>query len=367
MNPDRNFWHGRHVFLTGHTGFKGAWAVALLHELGAKVTGFSLPGVVSTPDLFHAAHLEAFCTDLRGDVRDAAALSQAIAQAKPDIVIHMAAQPIVRLGIREPIETLDVNILGAAKLLQAVRGAPGVNVCAIVTSDKCYENRERLWAYREDEAMGGKDPYSASKGAAELITSSFARTYFADGATRVVSLRAGNVIGGGDWAADRLVPDLIRAIRDNAVVDIRSPNSVRPWQHVFDLLCGYLVAIEHVATRREQPAFDAWNFGPNPGEELTVRCVVETVQNLWQGMPVVQFAHANDGAAKREEAGLLRVDNTKAKAELGWALRWNNTEAIAASVEWYKAVLHGADARDVTLSQMRAVMAQWPDAAQTQR
>ncbi len=349
--PDPGFWRGRHVFLTGHTGFKGAWAVLLLNRLGARVTGFSLPGQITTPDLFHAADIADLCTDLRGDVRDLDALKAQLAGARPDIVLHMAAQAIVRLGLKDPVDTIDVNVLGVAKMLEAVRQTPGVDVCAIVTSDKCYENRERIWAYREDEAMGGKDPYSASKGAAELITAAFARSYFADGPTRVISLRSGNVIGGGDWAADRLIPDLIRAARDGRPVDIRSPSAVRPWQHVLDPLTGYLLAIEHAASGPAR-AFDAWNFGPNPGEELTVRAVVDVVRQYWQGVLDARFAPEDRAAAKQEEAGLLRVDNTKAKAELGWRPSRNNTETISASVAWYGAVLAGQSPRDVTERQL---------------
>lgn len=349
--PDPVFWRGRHVFLTGHTGFKGSWAVLLLRRLGARVTGFALPGPITRPDLFHTADINQLCEDHRGDLRDFSELRNCLGEARPDIVLHMAAQSIVRLSIKDPVDTIDINVLGVAKILEAVRQTPGVGVCAIVTSDKCYENRERIWAYREDEAMGGKDPYSASKGAAEIITAAFARSYFADGPTRVISLRSGNVIGGGDWAADRLIPDLIRAARDERPVDIRSPSAVRPWQHVLDALIGYLLAIEHAA-KGPARAFDAWNFGPNPGEELTVRALVDVVQQHWQGVLEARFASEDHEAARREEAGLLRVDNTKAKAELGWRPGRSNAEAIAATVAWYGGVLGGQSARDVSERQL---------------
>lgn len=349
---DRSFWAGRRVLVTGHTGFKGAWMVMLLHRLGAKVAGYSLPGPVSSPDLFGAATLAELCDDRRGDIRDIAAFQAAIADIQPEILLHMAAQPIVREGIRSPIETFDVNIMGVAKVLEAARGAGSLRAAMIITSDKCYENREHVWPYRETDAMGGSDPYSASKGAAEIVASSYARTYFATGQARVASVRAGNVIGGGDWAADRLVPDLVRATLSQSTVSIRSPGSVRPWQHVLDPLAGYLVATQAVCGRTDWAGFDSWNFGPNPGEEFTVREVVDAFQGAWAGSPRVEFG---DGGAHKE-AGLLRVDNTKAKVELGWRPTLTNAGAVEASCEWYKAVADGADARAKGFEQIERIL-----------
>ena len=263
--PSADFWRGRRVFLTGHTGFKGAWMTVLLHRLGATVTGYSLPGPVSEPSMFDAAGLAEVCDDRRGDIRDLAAIRAAIAAFSPEVLIHMAAQPIVRASVRDPLETFEVNVMGSAKVLEAARDAAGLKAVVIVTSDKCYDNRERVWPYREDEAMGGSDPYSASKGCTELVAAAYAKTYFRSGATRVVSVRAGNVIGGGDWAADRLVPDLVRAALSGAPVPVRSPSAVRPWQHVLDPLCGYLLAAEHTVGGLAATPTDAWNFGPNPG------------------------------------------------------------------------------------------------------
>jgi CDP-glucose 4,6-dehydratase len=336
--PQRGFWADRTVFLTGHTGFKGSWMTALLHRLGAKVVGFSLETPVSAPALFEVAGLAERCNDVRGDIRDLPALSRAIEQSNADILLHMAAQPIVREGVRDPLSTLDVNIMGTAKVLDAARRAPSLKTVLIVTSDKCYDNREQVWGYRENDAMGGSDPYSASKGCAELVSASFAKTYFANSDVRVASVRAGNVIGGGDWAADRLIPDLVKAAIGGTAVDIRSPDAVRPWQHVVDPLIGYLLAAQAVHEGRSARPFDAWNFGPNLGEELNVRGVVEAFQQSWGGAPEVIF-----GTESSKEAGLLRVDNTKAKVELGWRPLSTNEDAVASAAEWYRAFAEGGD------------------------
>ena len=347
--PAPAFWAGRRVFLTGHTGFKGAWLTLLLHRLGAQITGFSLPNPVSSPALFDAAALGDLCDDRRGDIRDSEALKAALVASQAEVLIHMAAQPIVRESVRDPLETLDVNIMGVAKVLNAARYAPSLRTVVVVTSDKCYYNSERIWPYREDEAMGGSDPYSASKGAAELITASFAKTYFrASEAVSVVSVRAGNVIGGGDWALDRLLPDLVRASQAAALVDIRSPSAVRPWQHVLDPLCGYLLAAQHAVNCQAARPHDAWNFGPNPGEELTVREVVEVFRSAWSDPLDVRFATAaHDAVLTKEEAGLLRVDTTKAKVELGWRPVLTNTAGIKAAAVWYGGFASAPDARSV--------------------
>ena len=335
MSDDHAFWSSKRVFLTGHTGFKGAWLTLLLHRLGAHVCGFSLPEAVSTPSLFDAAGLSALCDDRRGDIRDVDALSGALQASRPDVLVHMAPQPIVRAGVSDPLSTFDVNVMGTAKVLQAARQVPGLGAVVVVTSDKCYENRERVWPYREDEAMGGSDPYSASKGAAELVTAAFARTYFhADGAA-IVSVHAGNVIGGGDWAADRLIPDLVRASRTRTPVEIRSPGAVRPWQHVLDPLYGYLQAARRALVGRSMRPHDAWNFGPNPGEELTVREVVETFRTMWSDPLDVCYAETAQAAGEHREANLLRVDATKAKVELGWGSALTNGAAVAMAANWY--------------------------------
>ena len=347
VKPDPGFWSGKRVFLTGHTGFKGAWMTLLLNRLGAQVFGFSLSAPVSTPSLFEAAALGELCDDRRGDIRDLDAVAAALTDACADILIHMAAQPIVRESLRDPVATFDVNVMGVVKVLDAARRASSLGAVVVVTSDKCYENRERVWPYREGEAMGGSDPYSASKGAAELVTTAYARSYFHDGAS-VVSVRAGNVIGGGDWAADRLIPDLVRASAAGTTVHIRSPGAVRPWQHVLDPLTGYLLAAERAYLGRAAKPHDAWNFGPNPGEELTVREVVETFRRLWPSPLNVTFAEEGVTTAQsHREAGLLRVDPTKAKVELGWRPLFDNAAAIARTASWYAGHLHENDATSV--------------------
>jgi CDP-glucose 4,6-dehydratase len=335
------------VFLTGHTGFKGAWAVLLLNRLGARVTGFSLPGQITTPDLFHAADIADLCTDLRGDVRDLDALKAQLAGARPDIVLHMAAQAIVRLGLKDPVDTIDVNVLGVAKMLEAVRQTPGVDVCAIVTSDKCYENRERIWAYREDEAMGGKDPYSASKGAAELITAAFARSYFADGPTRVISLRSGNVIGGGDWAEDRIVPDAMRALAAGERVGVRRPEATRPWQHVLEPLGGYLLLAEKLANAEAEAG--AFNFGPPLEANRSVRELVEAALGHWPS----EWEDRSDPQAPHE-AGRLHLQIDKAHHQLGWQPRWPFATTVERTVGWYRAVHEGANPMQCCLADLQS-------------
>ena len=326
----------------------------LLNRLGAEVHGLSLPEPVSPINLFDVAGLANLCTDKRGDVCDVETVRQAVAAARPSVVIHMAAQPIVRLSFRDPLGTLMTNVMGVANVLEVCRTAPGLTAIAIVTSDKCYDNREQLWPYRENDAMGGHDPYSASKGCAELVAASFARTFYASVEDpKVVSVRAGNVIGGGDWAADRLIPDLVRAAVNGVDVEIRNPDSVRPWQHVMDPLLGYLLALERVASQPQWAGFDSWNFGPNTGEELQVSQVVELFRSGWGGRPKVRFGRSH---AQEHEARMLRVDATKAKSELAWRPCTDNRGAIALAVEWFRGYHDGSQPLELTLGQIDKLM-----------
>lgn len=347
------FWEGRRVFLTGHTGFKGGWLSLWLQSLGAEVHGYALAPDTKS-NLFEVARVAEGMVSEFGDIRDASRLTAALQRARPEIVIHIAAQPLVRRSYIDPVETYSTNVMGLVNLFEAVRKAGGVRAIVNVTSDKCYENFEWIWGYREHDAMGGHDPYSSSKGCAELVTAAYRRSFFqtGDAAGRPVALasgRAGNVLGGGDWAEDRLVPDLLRALSEGRPAIIRNPRAVRPWQHVLEPLSGYLSLAEHLVTEGEAFA-EGWNFGPAARETCAVQEVADRL-----------VAHWGDGASWQgtasggpHEAGLLALDCTKAQHRLGWMPRWNLDHTIARIVSWQRAYLHGADMRDFTLSQIKA-------------
>ena len=338
MNPD--FWCRRKVFLTGHTGFKGSWLTIWLENLGAEVCGFAV-SPPSEPSLFVRAGVARRCRHVLGDVRDLESLSREMQAFKPEIVIHMAAQALVRLSYNQPVETFDTNVIGTVNVLDAARRCASVQAIVNVTSDKCYENKEWVWGYRESDPMGGYDPYSASKGCAELVASAFARSYFSrDGGPALGSGRAGNVIGGGDWALDRLIPDMIRGFLKNEDVPIRRPESVRPWQHVLEPLSGYLLLAEKLHGGRQAFA-GGWNFGPPQSAVQTVRVVADAICGLW-GAPC-RWVDASDPDAVHE-ATLLQLDSTKAQVQLGWRPRWDFREALAATVEWYQQAAWGESA-----------------------
>jgi CDP-glucose 4,6-dehydratase len=329
--------HGRRVFLTGHTGFKGSWLALWLAELGAEVHGYAL-APPTQPSLFAEARVESCLASHRiADVRDAPALARAVREVQPELVFHFAAQPLVRLSYAEPRETYEVNVMGTVNLLEAVRGADSVRVCQVVTTDKCYENREWVYAYRENDALGGYDPYSSSKGCAELVVAAYRRSFFPPEHARqhgvsLASARAGNVIGGGDWAADRIVPDCIRALEQGRPIPVRNPQAMRPWQHVLEPLSGYLLL---AARQWEEPArfADAWNFGPTAAGHLTVRELVELLLAEWgEG----EWAAPPAAHAAPHEAGFLKLDITKVNSLLGWYPVYSAAEAVRASVEWYR-------------------------------
>lgn len=348
---DRSFWQGKRVFLTGHTGFKGSWMSLWLADMGAEVTGFSRD-IPTRPSLFEVAEVAARVRDLRGDIRDATALSAAISEAKPDIVIHMAAQSLVRTSYIEPTETIASNVLGTAHVLDAVRAAGSVRVVVIVTSDKCYDNREWVWGYRECDPMGGYDPYSASKGCAELITAAYRNSYFnhADYARHkvgVASVRAGNVIGGGDWAQDRLLPDVLRAFEAGRPVIIRNPHAIRPWQHVLEPVSGYLLLAQRLWD--DGPAYaQGWNFGPNDDDTRPVGWIVEQMVSAWGEGVSWQLDESNHP----HEAGWLKLDCSKAHAQLGWKPRWSLCQALDHIVTWHRAWLAGEDMQKYCISQI---------------
>ena len=337
-------WAGRRVLVTGHTGFKGGWLALWLHQLGAEVTGFAL-APPTDPNLFEQARLADLVTHVSGDIRDAAAFGRAIEEARPELVFHLAAQPLVRTSYATPVETYATNVMGTVHLLDTARRLDGLAGLVCVTSDKCYDNREWDRPYREDDPMGGHDPYSSSKGAAELAIDSFRRSYFADGPL-IASVRAGNVIGGGDWAEDRLVPDIVRAMLAGDKPQIRAPQSVRPWQHVLDALAGYLAVGERILAG-ERAAATAWNFGPSDEDTQPVSWIVEEMLRAWGG-----GGWDTPDAAHPHEAKLLKLDSGKARAELGWSPRLSLAEALDKVVLWHKAVAGGADPRAVSLSQL---------------
>ncbi len=348
MNTE--FWHGKRVFLTGHTGFKGSWTALWLQRLGAEVTGYSLPAPTD-PSLFEVAAVGAGMQSITGDVRDAAALAAALLGARPDVVLHQAAQSLVRRGYDEPLETYSTNVVGTAALLDACRRSDTVRVVVSVTSDKCYRNDEGPRGYREDDPLGGRDPYSSSKACAELVTAAYRDSYFSGEGVRVAvaSARSGNVVGGGDWAADRLLPDLVRGFAAGEPVPIRRPDAVRPWQHVLEPVRGYLHLAERLWSRPELAG--AWNFGPDEADARPVRWVADRLVEFWGEGARWRL----DGAEHPPEADFLRLDCAKAKSLLGWSPILPLDEALDWLVEWYRAHRDGrTDLRELTLSQIAA-------------
>jgi CDP-glucose 4,6-dehydratase len=347
---DAGFWRGRRVLLTGHTGFKGSWLALWLQSLGANVTGFALDAPTE-PSLYELARVGEGMHSLMGDVRDHHALAGALEQAQPEIVLHMAAQALVRRSFVEPSETYATNVMGTVNVLDAVRlHGEQVRVVVNVTSDKCYENQEREQGYSEDAPMGGHDPYSSSKGCSELVTDAFRRSFFsARNDTRVASARAGNVIGGGDWAHDRLLPDIMRAALAGEQVRVRNPSSTRPWQHVLNPLSGYLVLAQSL-WRSSQYA-RGWNFGPAAQDAREVGWIVQRVGELWPGGLDV----AIDDGPHPHEARYLRLDSSRASDDLGWSTLLDLDAALEATVAWYTRLRDGADMRAVTLEQIETL------------
>ncbi|MEO8813496.1 MAG: CDP-glucose 4,6-dehydratase [Caulobacteraceae bacterium] len=357
-----NFWRGKRVFLTGHTGFKGAWLALWLNDLGAEVTGYSLPPPTD-PSLFALARVGERMTHIEGDVRDLDSLAAALRASRAEIVIHMAAQSLVRASYDDPVATYAVNVMGTVNLLEAVRRVGGVRAAVCVTSDKCYENRETATPCREGDAMGGYDPYSSSKGAAELVVSAWRRSFFNPATHRehgvgLASVRAGNVIGGGDWAADRLVPDMMRAFAAGRRPVIRFPGSIRPWQHVLAPLAGYMAVAERLWSG-DVTAADGWNFGPADDDAREVGFVADRLAALWGGGADWETT----GEPQPHEATFLRLDCSKARSALGWRPAWALEEGLRRTVEWYKARAGGADTRRLCLDQLMAYASAIPKPA----
>lgn len=352
MGIDTFFWKRKKVFLTGHTGFKGSWLSLWLHSLGAEVFGYSLEPPTN-PNLFHIAKIDDEINSIYGDIRDLDNLKKTIFKIKPEIVIHMAAQSIVSKSYLNPIETYEVNLMGSLNLMESLRNLKSVKVLVNITSDKCYENREWLWGYREDERMGGYDPYSNSKGCAELATASFRSSFFnpskyKDHGVAIATARAGNVIGGGDWAMDRLVPDIIRSIESNKKAHIRNPQSIRPWQHVLEPLYGYLILAEKLY-QEGNSYVGAWNFGPNESDVKSVEWVLKEFKKNWPN----KFDFIIEKKSENfHEANLLKLDCSKAKFFLGWSPKWDSAETIKRICNWHKANLEGVDMKSYVLNEI---------------
>lgn len=346
-----SIYKNRKVLITGHTGFKGSWLCLLLHKLGADVYGYALEAPTN-PSLFEESGIANLITSEIGDIRDSEHLSRFMQQVRPEIVIHMAAQPLVRESYKIPVDTYAINVMGTVNLLEACRLTPGIKAIVNVTTDKCYENREWHWGYRENEAMGGYDPYSNSKGCSELVTAAYRDSYFnsatyADHGVALASARAGNVIGGGDWAADRLVPDFIRSIVNGEIIKIRSPYAIRPWQHVLEPLTGYLTLGAKLFYEGAKYA-EGWNFGPEDKDAKNVEWITSTLCKLWGD----NAGYEIDTNPQPHEANYLKLDCSKAKAELDWSPKWDIKTTLNSIVEWHKAYLNKENIRKITERQI---------------
>lgn len=345
-SPTPSFWLGRRVLVTGHSGFKGSWLVLALHRLGAQVTGLSLPPS-TTPSLFELARVGQLCSSHFCDLRDRAHLTRVIHAADPEITLHLAAQPLVRASYSDPVGTFSTNVMGTVHVLDALRGLQGQRVAVMITTDKVYENREWLWPYRECDSLGGHDPYSASKAACEIAIASYRDAFLAKQGVAVASARAGNVIGGGDWSEDRLVPDAVRAWSAGQALEIRNPAAVRPWQHVIEPLASYLVLAEALWSK---PGHDgAFNFGPPTGQVASVRNVIDLARESFGAGEVVYGTEKGP-----HEAGRLSLDTSKAREVLGVTSRWDLRASITHTMNWYQKQLAGSDARELCIADMEA-------------
>lgn len=347
MTPQ--FWQGKSVLLTGHTGFKGGWLSLWLQQLGAHTHGYSLPAS-NQPSLFMEARVGDGMTHVEGDIRDLAHLRRCMEASQPEIIFHLAAQALVKQSYLDPVETMTSNVLGTVNVLEAVRCTPSVKAVVVITSDKCYENREWHWPYRENEALGGRDPYSASKACAEIVTASWRESFLSGQKVSVATARAGNVIGGGDWAVDRLIPDALRAWQDGRALQVRYPLAVRPWQHVLEPLAGYLLLAEKLY---EGKSAEAWNFGPSDADMKPVGALLDSFATMWGDGASWQ----GENKQHTHEAGLLKLDSSKARSLLGWGSKFNVDQALEQVVRWHRGWLAGEDMRSFTLSQIEHYMA----------
>jgi len=345
----RPFWNGKRVYLTGYTGFKGSWLSLWLESMGAEVKGYALPPV-TTPSLFEEVNIASKIESEIGDIRNLEQLQKSMVEFNPDILIHMAAQPLVCLSYKEPVETYETNVMGTVKVLEAARSCPNLKSIVSVTTDKCYENKEREQGYREDEPMGGYDPYSSSKGCAELVTSAYRRSFLQEKGVGLASARAGNVIGGGDWSDDRLIPDILRAFERKEAVIIRNPKSTRPWQHVLEPLSGYLVLAQKLYEEPETYA-EGWNFGPHEEDAKPVDWILESMVSKWKGA-----SWKLDDGSHPHEAGFLKLDISKAKTKLDWQPTWHLEGTLGKIIQWHQAWLNKEDMQRLCLNEINEYM-----------
>jgi CDP-glucose 4,6-dehydratase len=346
---DRKFWKGKRIFLTGHTGFKGGWLSLWLVSLGAEVKGYALNPPTS-PSLFNEAEIDLIIDSQIDDIRDQGVLYKSMVTFNPDILIHMAAQPLVRHSYNEPIETYEVNVIGTAKVLEVARSCPNLKAIVNITTDKCYENDGRSEAYKESDPMGGYDPYSSSKGCAELVASSYRRSFLQDKNIGLASVRAGNVIGGGDWADDRLIPDILRSFERNESVIIRNPKATRPWQHVLEPLSGYLILAEKLYKNQNKYA-EGWNFGPNERDVKSVDWILDKMVSKWP-----DSSWKRDKNSGPHEASFLKLDITKAKSKLDWHPVWELSYTLERVVAWHKAWLGKEDIQATCFAEIKEYM-----------
>ncbi len=348
---DSKFWKGRRVFLTGHTGFKGGWIALWLSHMGAKVYGYSL-APLTTPSFFTETKLsERVERSIMGDIRDIENLKKSLLESRASVVIHMAAQPLVRKSYADPVETYSTNVMGTVNIFEAIRQTNTVKAVVNITTDKCYENMEWVWPYRENDRLGGYDPYSSSKSCAEIVSSAYRSSFLASQNIHLASVRAGNVIGGGDWSVDRLIPDFLRAIEAGASLKIRLPNAVRPWQHVLEPLSGYLILAEKLVLCGERYASE-WNFGPDENDTKSVSWIADY---LCSNLPNASWRHIE--TPQPHESGLLKLDSSKAKLYLGWSPKWNIEGTLDKTIEWHKAWKQGKCMTDFSIAQIEDYLA----------
>ena len=346
MTVDKGFWKSRRVLVTGHTGFKGSWLALWLAELGAEVHGFALAPATS-PSLFAAARIDRrLASSILGDVRDVALLKRTVARTSPEVVFHLAAQALVRAAYADPVDAYATNVMGTVHVLEACRDSSSVGAIVNVTTDKCYENHEWPWGYRETDALGGRDPYASSKACSELVTAAYAKSYFSASKVGIATARAGNVIGGGDWAAERLVPDFFRAALKGAALELRHPDATRPWQHVLEPLGGYLRLAESLHADHERYS-SAWNFGPSEDDACSVGAVIEKLAGCVASAPPRVLTQGGP-----HEAGFLKLDSGKARSLLGWRPRWAVQYALERTANWYLLWSSGADAEALCLDDL---------------